>query len=182
MTPGRQVLPGLTALRFRRHRAQVRGDVQGPAEAGGVHAPRRQPAGRRGRGRHLFLRRRRVSPAHLQPDSTAVPACWVLITRRGHHATALLARAEAHQSETERRGVCRGEGKSRDESLIRTLAYLCDSVDHVRYASFKSLSVAGIATGGVEGGRHASEALQGPCSRQLHRPCCLTGRRIICLH
>ncbi len=31
--------------------------------------------------------------------------------------------------------MCRGEGKSRDESLIRTLAYLCDSVDHVRWAS-----------------------------------------------
>ena len=32
-------------------------------------------------------------------------------------------------------GVCRVEGKSRDESLIRTLAYLCDSVNHVRWTS-----------------------------------------------
>lgn len=28
--------------------------------------------------------------------------------------------------------VYRGEGRGRDEALIRTLAYLCDSVDHIR--------------------------------------------------
>ena len=30
---------------------------------------------------------------------------------------------------------CRGEGKDRDEALIRTLAYLSDSVDHIRCVS-----------------------------------------------
>ena len=58
------------------------------------------------------------------------------------------------------RVVCRGEGKSRDESLIRTLAYLCDSVDYVRQASVILCLTAcrvSIAKADLEVSSHAAE-------------------------